>query len=231
MKRIKTTTLIFTALPICALLCVGGFICIYHDCFTIEGLLQITPENAWVAALFFVFLFVLKSLSLVLPIDLLYVFGGLIFPFAEALTLSIVGTVLALCVPYWIARYVGGELDAVIVRKYPKLEKFMAFQQKKAFFFSFLLRLIGVLPCDIVSLYCGAVGLEWKCYVSGSLLGMLMEIIVCTTMGFYASRPGSAGFWLCVGVKGIMVVLCAVIFERRMKKYNAHTELNRQKQQ
>ena len=38
-------------------------------------------------------------------------------------------------------------------------------------------RMVNVLPSDILSLYLGAVGIDYRKYLAGSILGMLLSLI------------------------------------------------------
>ena len=59
----------------------------------------------------------------------------------------------------------------------------------------FLLRLAGVLPGDLVSLYLGAAGTPWRAYLAGGLLGNSPRVLSATVLGAALWDLGGARFW------------------------------------
>ena len=127
-------------------------------------------------------LFALKSLSIVIYSGVLYAANGILFPLPVAILLNLVGTVIMVSLPYWIGRRNGASAVDEILKKYPKAEVIHDLRAKNDLLFSFLVRMIR-LPCDVASLYMGAVHVEYKKYLLGSLLGMLSHAITYPIMG------------------------------------------------
>ena len=77
---------------------------------------------------------------------------------------------------------------------------------KNDFLFSFLVRMIR-LPSDVASLYMGAVHVEYKKYLLGSLLGMLPHAITYTIMGMSIQDIRSPQFIisLCAEIAYILI--------------------------
>ena len=71
-------------------------------------------------------------------------------------------------------------------------------------FLVFFLRAINILPYDVVSMFLGSIGLSWKKYIAGSMLGTYPGMVLATIMGSNADDPLSAGFIIPAAAEIIM---------------------------
>lgn len=147
-----------------------------------EGIARYTPKNPWLAAIVMLALFALKSLSIVIYSGLLYAANGILFPLPVAIVLNLIGTVVMVSLPYLIGKRTGASAVDEIRAKYPKAEAIHDLRAKNDFLFAFLVRMAR-LPSDVASLYMGAVHVEYKKYLLGSLLGMLPHTITYPIIG------------------------------------------------
>lgn len=147
-----------------------------------EGIARYTPKNPWLAAIVMLALFALKSLSIVIYSGLLYAANGILFPLPVAIVLNLIGTVIMVSLPYLIGKRTGASAVDEIRAKYPKSEAIHDLRAKNDFLFAFLVRMAR-LPSDVASLYMGAVHVEYKKYLLGSLLGMLPHTITYPIIG------------------------------------------------
>ena len=141
-----------------------------------EEIARYTPGNPWLAGIVMLALFALKSLSIVIYSGVLYAANGILFPLPVAILLNLIGTVIMVTLPYQIGRRTGASAVDDIRAKYPKTEAIHSLRAKNDFLFSFLVRMVR-LPSDVASLYMGAVHVEYKKYLLGSLLGLLPHTI------------------------------------------------------
>ncbi len=170
---------------------------------SVNTILRYTPENGILAAGILLSLFALKSLTVVFPISLLYLTSGILFPPIAAVFISAAGLAIALTVPYWIGKYSGKEAVEEICQKYPKAEQVAQYQKKNAFFACFITRIVGFLPCDIVSMYFGACDTAYLLYLTAGVAGSLLSVVTTTLLGEQLSDPFSAAF--------MIVLLCRVL--------------------
>ena len=172
---------------------------------TIEHILEFTPENLWLAALVIVGLFAVKSLSIFFPMLILIAASGSIFPnYFAALLVNAAGVMVMLCVPYLIGRYAEREFVENLINKNKNADKLREFQSDNELFIAYFMRVINVLPCDLVSMFLGSAGFSPVKYFVGSFLGILPGLITTTLMGANAENPASPKFWL--------AVVCEVVF-------------------
>lgn len=165
---------------------------------TVQDILSYTPANPAAAACVLILLCGLKSLTVFFPIMVLFIACGMLFSTPVAICVGAAGAALCISIPYWLARLVGSDLTEPLFHRYPKLEQLKQLQQKNDFFFSYIARVVGILPCDIVSLYMGTIPLSYKSYVSGGVLGFLPGIIIGVLIGTNANDPASPEFFLSI---------------------------------
>ena len=176
---------------------------------TIDDLVAYTPSEPLRAVLFLWLAFALKSLSLVFPVMLLFAVSGQLFSLPVALAVNTVGIAITLSVPYWIGRFSGADLTERLLVRYPKLQEVRAMRQRNNFFFSFLTRAIGVLACDVLSLYFGNTRMPYLPYVTGAVLGFMPDLVCATILGDQIKNVHSPAFWITVAVN---LACCAAGF-------------------
>lgn len=187
------------------------------DRITAQTILSYSPEQPALAALFLIALFALKSLSVLLPLAVLFMAGGILFPTPVAIAVSTAGVAVAITIPYLLGRHAGADRAAQLAERYPKVRTLQEFQRRNDFLFSFMTRIIGILPCDIVSLYMGASGVPYGKYLAGGLLGLLPDVIAITVLGTSISDPRSPAFLVsCCCVLAIIVI--SLLFYNRYRK-------------
>lgn len=193
-------------------------ICFHHRKeLSVEEIARYTPANPWLAAIVMLALFALKSLSIVIYSGLLYAANGILFPLPVAIVLNLIGTVIMVSLPYQIGRRTGTSAVDEIRAKYPKAEAIHDLRAKNDFLFSFLARMVR-LPSDVVSLYMGAVQVEYKKYLLGSLLGLLPHTITFPIMGMNIRDIRSPRFMISLSAEIAYILVTYVVYTRYHKK-------------
>ena len=170
---------------------------------SVNTILRYTPENTILAAGMLLLLFALKSLTVVFPLSILYLASGILFHSMIAVLVSTVGLAITITVPYWIGKYSGKQAVQEICQKYPKAEMVAKYQETNTFFACFITRIVGFLPCDIVSIYFGACDTAYLIYLAAGVAGSLLSIITTTLLGEKISDPFSVEF--------MVVLLCRIL--------------------
>ena len=186
--------------------------CIIRGGFSVEDILSYAPRNVWLAAGFLLLLYLAKSLSVAFPIIVLQVAAGHLFAPAAALALNVLGLAVDLTVPFWIGRFSGRGLTTRLLARYPRLDGLLESQEGHYLFLSFFLRVIYLLPGDIVSMYFGSVRGPYLTCLLGGLLGGLPRIACATVLGGALWQPGSGRFWLSLAAGGALTALSGVIW-------------------
>ena len=189
---------------------------------TLESILRFTPHNGLLAAMVLLLCFAVKSVTMVVYINLLYIAGGILFPLPLALAVNLIGTVIVLNIPYWIGRFGGKETLNKVCARYPRIEKIRSLHAKNNFLFAVLVRSLGILPADPVSVYLGASEMPYIPYFFGGLIGFLPALLVSTILGLNAKNPGSPEFVIAAAIFAL-TALCtltwaALRFKRTKEK-------------
>lgn len=201
----------FRIILICCWILILTICIINRDKITVDEILKITPDNMALAIILFLIMFALKSVTVVIYCGLIYIASGVVFPLPLAFAVNAAGTAVMVSIPYFIGRCAGNDIVKNIIKKYPKAEEIQSIQIKNEFFLSFIIRIIGLLPSDPISAYMGAVGIDYKKYLAGTMLGMLPSVITFPIMGMNITNPASpafiisALFELCVSIISIRV--------------------------
>lgn len=193
------------------------FCILFRDSLNAQTILHYTPDNLWLAALVLLAFYAVKSLSVVFPLLALYVCAGLLFPVPLALLINLLGLFVCISLPYGLARFAGADLVDKLQKRYPKIARLNELQQGSELFFAFFLRVVGVLPGDVVSMVLGAAGMTYWKYVLGSLLGMLPGMMAATIAGSAVSDPTSPVFLVTVSIT-VLLSAGSFLFWRRQER-------------
>lgn len=201
------------------LLCV-----VNRDHFSLDKILYGTPDNPLLAALFLLALFALKSLSVFFYSGILYIASGILFPLPWAVAVNLAGTVIMVSLPYWMGRRGGRDTVRRVVEKYPKAQALEQLQSRNQLFFSFITRIINLLPCDLLSLYMGAAGIGYGRYLAGCLLGMLPTMITFPIMGTSVTEPASPRFLIALGIEAAITAAACGGYALYVKRRRGEAE-------
>jgi len=204
----------------CVWLAILGACLLHQDWFSVENVLEASPPNMLLAAVFLLLLFALKSLSIFIYSGILFIAAGILFPLPLALLVSFLGAVIMVSLPYCLGRWMGGSLIDSIIRKYPKTAFLRQLQMENELFLSFITRVINILPSDILSLYMGASGIHYGKYLLGSIAGMLLTIITFPVIGSSITDPASPLFIASVVIQAAVTVVSVTWYAVYLKKKN-----------
>ncbi len=140
----------------------------YFRGITIEDILNFVPGSLPLAALVFMGIYAVKSVTVVFPLLVIYVSVGMIFPPFWAVAVNLCGLAVTVSIPYWIGRVSGSGAVERLVSRYRRAEQLSRFGARSGLFLSYLLRIINLLPGDLVSMYLGALA----CLLSGLFSGL-----------------------------------------------------------
>lgn len=203
------------------------FACFYYrDALSVSEILAYSPSNPLLAAFVMLLLFAFKSITVFLFCGLLYAASGMLFPLPVALIVNVIGTALMVSLPYILGHQMGSKAANEVTAKYPKAEQLRAFRQENDGFFALIARLIGVLPCDVVSFFMGAISVDYKKYLAGSILGLLPLVCTFTVMGMSITNPRSPAFIIALCVQIACMVASVVLYRMYIKRH--HTRCRRQ---
>lgn len=184
----------------------------------IDYILSYKPDSLALAALVMIGLYALKSAVVFFPIIVLYVASGLIFPPAVAVAVNLAGLFLGSSISFFMGR-VGGKsfLDRLMAR-YKKAQFLKGIYSHNQFFSAYLLRVVRVFPMDVVGIFLGSLGVRYRPYILGTLLGLLPRMLAATIMGSSIEDPTSPRFMISAGASFTITATSLLLYRRMIKK-------------
>ncbi len=150
---------------------------------TAADITAIMPQNKYLAFLFIMLLYAVKSLTVFFPIVAINIAVGAVYPLKYAFLINLAGSITAVTVPYIIGIVCKESITAKLKNKYKNIQKLEDYRCDNQVIFTYVTRAVGFLPCDILSWYMGNVRMNYFSYLAGSLLGMLPAMILNTIFG------------------------------------------------
>ena len=212
-KLIRFLPLACIAIGICAFLLADGS-------FTPENIVSLIPADPLVAMVILWLLYAGKSLTVVFPVMVLQAVAGYLFDPFVAIMVNVVGMLICFLIPYCVGRASGEEILASLEQKYPKMQVLHKLEDKNALFVSFFLRIISILPLDVVSMYLGAERMPILPFLIGSMAGTFPAMLSVLFLGAGASN-GSVQ--MLAGALAVIIALPVIsytvykIWQRRHK--------------
>ena len=168
---------------------------------SIESITENAQGDSRKSIVSLMFLFAIKSLTIVIPLPSLYVASGILFSPLKAVLVSYLVLAITLTIPFILGRLSVAEEMEYIKKKYPKIEKVIEMQERNEFLASFVIRLIGWFPCDVLSFYFGACKTNYLKYITSALLGCSIGVITNTLLGDVILNPFSWQFIVLLLIK------------------------------
>ncbi|MBO4931899.1 MAG: TVP38/TMEM64 family protein [Clostridia bacterium] len=210
-KVSKTADILRKGIPVFFWAAVILLCFLYRDRITVENIVNFTPENPVLAVGIMLLLFAFKSVTFVIYGSILYAVNGILFPLPFAILLNMAGSAIMATLPFLIGRKNGSGLLLKLTEKYPKLSVLRKLPSENGFFLSVVIRLMGCLPGDVVSMYFGASGIRYREYLTGTLIGLTPSIVIFTVIGMSADDVTSPAFIISVCCE-ILTVLTSIIW-------------------
>ena len=210
-KVSKTADILRKGIPVFFWAAVILLCFLYRDRITVENIVNFTPENPVLAVGIMLLLFAFKSVTFVIYGSILYAVNGILFPLPFAILLNMAGSAIMATLPFLIGRRNGSGLLVKLTEKYPKLSVLRELPSENGFFLSMVIRLMGCLPGDVVSMYFGASGIRYREYLTGTLIGLTPSIVIFTVIGMSADDVTSPAFIISVCCE-ILTALTSIIW-------------------
>ena len=171
------------------------------------------------APIIFILLFTFAPL-IFFPDGILALAGGLIFGFAWGSVYIIVGALCGATVSFWLARMYGTHMHKKLANE--KLVNFQKNVQKHGFVMILLLRLVPLVPFNIISYSAGFSTIRYRDFFLATLLGMLPGVLVYANIGAQSLSFGSQEFYISVSLLVVLVVVSMVLKQRVKKRLETY---------
>lgn len=167
---------------------------IYGRGMTVDKILNYTPENQLMTAIFILIMFLCKSLTVMFPVAVIYVVTGILFTPFVAILINILGISISFAYSYWIGYMSEGNIREQLMIRYKKLEKVDTLMKNNEWVATFIVRIVGIVPLDMVSMFLGSMKLSFSKYMTASILGALPILVTTTLIGITVRDPFSMEF-------------------------------------
>ncbi|TJX68908.1 VTT domain-containing protein [Soehngenia saccharolytica] len=197
---------------------------IFGEEITVDNILNMSPRNRIIASILILILYLIKSMSIVGPIMALYIASGLIFPLYWAIPLNILGVAIGLTYSYKIGYSSGDFLKEKILSRYDKLNEFYSVVKDNEWFSAFIIRIVGLLPHDIVNMFFGSLRISYYKYMTASIIGLMPMMIISTVIGRTITDPTSREFLLAVIMRVVLSISASLIYRVILNKSKKSTK-------
>ncbi|EKS4342816.1 TVP38/TMEM64 family protein [Clostridium sporogenes] len=164
-----------------------------------------------IAPIIYIILFTLVPLTL-FPDSILAIAGGMAFGMVEGSIYTIIGAVCGASLSFYIARVLGRNVVEKLVKG--KGKWFEDGVEKNGFLVVFILRLIPLVPFDIISYGAGLSKIKFKDFILATTVGIIPGILVFINLGDKALNIKSKQFVISIV---LLVLLCLVSFIMKKK--------------
>lgn len=152
-----------------------------------------------------------------IPISTFTIAGGYLFGFWHGLLLSMIGATISAVVSFYVSRYLFRDYVKQRLRgKFALIDRDIA---NKSPFIIVLLRVIPIIPYDVVGYLAGASSVKFKDYLPGTIIGELPGAIALTMLGSSLTDIGSFKFFLSVVLVLIIAALPEIYKRYRRTKH------------
>lgn len=184
---------------------------------SLEDILRYRPESLPLAALVLLSVYCFKALVMVIPVVVLYISAGVIFPLGWAIFITYLCLACEVSIGYALGKRLGQHKVKDLMNNHEKLQRFFDLYGHNQLTACFLARLIP-LPIDMVSLFFGAAGHSFPRFLLLSLLGVTPHMIPYVCAGQAIMHPWSKEFLVPFGLCLVLAVVLFVFSEQLMKR-------------
>lgn len=183
---------------------------------TPDDIFQFAGGNVFFEVLLVLAIYAVKSVLFFIPVAFLYILTGNLFPPIYSILINILGLSLTMSLTFWLGKKLGKPFVKKLIRKSPKVERFMENSDKSQVTL-FALRASNVFPVELISLVCGCTGYRYRSFLGLSLLAMVPSLIPFTLMGDSLRDPLSPGFLIPFGIVMVLMAGSLIIYKLKHK--------------
>jgi len=193
-KNIITAVFLIALFTVCHIFRQTGL----FDNLTAEGLKEYIRSSGIFGPLVYMAMF-----SVIPAGSIIAIAGGMAFGVYYGTLYTIIGAVAGATVAFYIARLLGrGAVDRFLKGKLNSFEEGM---EKRGFLLIFVLRLIPIIPFNVISFGAGLSKIRYIDYMLATMIGIIPGVIAYTNLGDKALDIKSPEFIIAVGILAAMM--------------------------
>lgn len=180
---------------------------------SLEDMIQFLQGYQTHSILIYVLFQAVQIVISILPGQPLQIAAGILWGYAFALGLSILGAFLGTTVSFFLARILGQDAAKLFVSA-DKMERYVKLlDSRRAITVVFLIYLIPGLPKDIMSYIAGISSMHYKRFLLASLVGRIPAMSCSILVGVFYYQGNTAG--LATVVVGVVLITALCIWKRK----------------
>lgn len=220
LKSTKKTKLLenLRYLPLIIIGILFMFFALHYKKLSVEDILNFTPSNYFLAGIIMILIFAIKSVSMIIPLTVLYISSSILFSWYWAIIVNLIGLFVCMTIPYYIGKFSGKNLVDKLISKYPKVNKINNIKAKNEWIFVFIVKILGFIPNEISSIILGSLNTEYKTFAIASVIAKSPSMIATTLLGANINQPGTLGFKLSISIAILAFIFIVFIYWK-----NRHT--------
>ena len=187
------------------------------DYFSVENIIALMPDSLLLSVLIFVGIYVLKTLTMVFPISVLYIAAGIVFPTPVAIAVTYFCLTIAMTVGYVIGKKLGADRLNNWLGKHQKAANFIEARQANLSTFCLMSRLLKM-QFDVVNMVSGALHIPYLKFLMASLVGVSPVVIPYIIAASSIYDPLSADFFLPLVLSIVFSFAVAFLHTRWQKR-------------
>ncbi|HHU52216.1 MAG TPA: TVP38/TMEM64 family protein [Firmicutes bacterium] len=200
-KKLKLLQGVFAVSAIIVIL----FFARYFKELSVQSLLDFTPESPALAALVFLGLYCLKAFVLFIPLTVLYLGAGVLFPVGWAFVLTYFCLIVESSIGFFLGRRLGRKRVRALLSHSERGRKLLDFSNNNSILSCFIIRMIPGPPIEVTNMFIGTTGIKFFPFIVGTLLGYTPGMIPFILFGGAMSQPLALKYLLPCAL-GIMAV-------------------------
>lgn len=215
-KQKKERNKLIKVLIAVAILALTAIIIIYipHD-----RIQYIVKSSGNLAPVVYIVLFAILPIFF-FPVPVLALAAGMAFGLWSGTLYTIIGAFINCSLMFFIARYLGKDsIDRMVQDKLSDNIKAKIYgSDSNLGLFILILRLIPVVPYNIINYVSGLSNISYRKYIFYSILGVIPGTIVFLNVGDKASQLNSLGFWISIALLIALIVASSLLAKKLQNK-------------
>ncbi len=138
--------------------------------------------------------------------------GGMAFGMLWGTVYTMIGALIGATVAFYISRFLGRSVVEKLIKG--KIQKFDEGIEKGGFILILILRLIPLIPFNVVSCGAGLTKSKYTDYILSTAIGIIPGVLVFTNLGDKALNVRSSEFCLAIGILALMVIVSIFLKKR-----------------
>lgn len=186
--------------------------------------------NHFAAVLVILLFFAVKSFLPLVPLSVLFISSGLVFPSAFSVVLNAVGFGILVTVKYFYGKKFGGGNADKLVEKVEPVKRALKLDGNGNKLLLLLLRFLTFVPVNTVSRVYGTTDMKYTDYLVFSMLGFLPRLISWSVVGCNITNPFTFSFTVPIITllifSGASLIIADLIFNMIVKNNNTERNIN-----